>query len=1143
MHEVFQALRTEDILAACGAETFRRGRKYFTDGRVLSCDLDNRGFVVATVRGSYSQHYSQTILVTFNLLGDIEIRGHCTCPMNYNCKHVAAVLIEVTENIRRYGVVSTGAENAAGPGSTPAKDVLADWMEWARRRLLPENEVDYDDEYERSSNSALLYLLHPPEDSPLGCWHCVTARSRRLKKGGWGKPISYDATNLTEGYHAPPGWIEREDVLIANLIQMLTRLSGIYEISGDVGLVVLRRMMALGRCFYRQPDAPLTPGPERGVTPTWESDEADNICLRLHFDGVPDDRRLRVLPTEPAVWLDPERAELGLIRDMPAGAMLDVLQYMPPVSPERVAEVSLFLRGVTPASGLVLPLPEEVEARAAAVGPVPRLKLLRIKDADGDLEPLARPSFFYAPVECRPHPSMAGAGVPRRPERLLPVSGPGAVSSAESLVRQDGECWRVVRDEAAEAAWLHELHDCGLRNARNAGFAAAETYDLLFPGATPDIVVFAWMGFLDRLPELTARGWEIVVDDSFEMNFVPPDRIDVRLDDAGGGDWFDLGVDLEFEGRRIALLPLLVRWLESAGADVLAGAVPPSVGDMLIQVDNGHWLRCPARLLQPVYETLVELFDEPRLSATGALQLARTQVCRLAQLDDGLTSVGAGKPHWHGGEELRELAGKLANFSGIAVVEPPAGLDATLRDYQRRGLDWMNFLRDYGFNGILADDMGLGKTMQTLAHILREKEAGRLATPALVVAPTSVLGIWRREAERFAGGLRTVVLHGPKRNELMENGGLDDRDLLITSYALLHRDREYHAGRRYHLLILDEAQAIKNPAAKAARAAGLVPADQRLCLTGTPVENHLGELWSLFNFLMPGFLGTEKHFRHIFRRPIEQHGSDERRRALKERLRPFVMRREKAAVAAELPPKTVVIQPVELTGAQARLYETVRSAMSARVRELLAEKGLIHSRIEILDALLKLRQTCCDPRLVKLESARGVKGSAKLEALLEMVAQLVEEGRRILLFSQFTSMLQLIEAELKPRGIEWVKLTGQTRKRQEVIDAFQDGKVPLFLISLKAGGFGLNLTAADTVIHYDPWWNPAVESQATDRAHRIGQEKPVFVYKLIAANTVEERIVQLQEKKRLLADGVYGDDQEAELAALTADDLLGLLAG
>ena len=348
-----------------------------------------------------------------------------------------------------------------------------------------------------------------------------------------------------------------------------------------------------------------------------------------------------------------------------------------------------------------------------------------------------------------------------------------------------------------------------------------------------------------------------------------------------------------------------------------------------------------------------------------------------------------------------------------------------------------------------------------------------------------------------------------------------DFDVVIAPYSLLHRDRERWLEAQWHLVVLDEAQNIKNANTHAAQVAGELNTRHRLCLSGTPMENHLGELWSLFHFLMPGFLGSQKRFGELFRSPIEKQGNPEALQQLRSRITPFMLRRTKALVAHELPPKIETVMRVELSGKQADLYETIRLGMEKTVREALDTKGLAKSQITILDALLKLRQVCCDPHLLKLDAAKKVTTSAKLDQLMQMLPEMLAEGRRILLFSQFTTMLSLIEAELKKRDIPWVKLTGQSQKRDELITRFTSGEVPLFLISLKAGGTGLNLPQADTVIHFDPWWNPAVETQATDRAHRIGQTQSVWVVKLVAQGTIEERILALQDRKAALAESMY----------------------
>jgi len=543
-------------------------------------------------------------------------------------------------------------------------------------------------------------------------------------------------------------------------------------------------------------------------------------------------------------------------------------------------------------------------------------------------------------------------------------------------------------------------------------------------------------------------------------------------------------------------------------------------------LDERHVLPVPAARLRGWLGPLFELVDN-----NGHCDLPRLSRLNGAALFD-LERLPS---HWLGGEKLRELGRKLRDFSGIEEALPAPGFTAKLRTYQQLGLNWLQFLRRYGLAGILADDMGLGKTVQTLAHLHLEKTSGRADRPSLVVLPTSLIANWCSEAQQFAPDLKVLALQGPER--AVRFAEMAQADLVLTTYPLLVRDQEALLAQEYHLLVLDEAQFVKNPKAQSHRVARQLKARHRLSLTGTPMENHLGELWAQYNFLLPGLLGDVRRFAANFRTPIEKLGDQERRQELAERVRPFLLRRIKEEVLSELPPKTEIVRWVELAGNQRDLYESLRLAYDRKLRQVLVARGLAQSQIMILDALLKLRQTCCDPRLVKLPGQQQrIHESAKLDLLMEMLEELLEEGRSILLFSQFTSMLALIEEDLERRAIPYVKLTGQTKQRETPILRFQRGEVKLFLISLKAGGTGLNLTAADTVIHYDPWWNPAVEEQATARAHRIGQDKPVFVYKLMTQGTVEEKILALQERKRDLSGNLLaGVGTHQNL--ITAEDL------
>ena len=502
---------------------------------------------------------------------------------------------------------------------------------------------------------------------------------------------------------------------------------------------------------------------------------------------------------------------------------------------------------------------------------------------------------------------------------------------------------------------------------------------------------------------------------------------------------------------------------------------------------------------------------EDLLAARGSDgSLPRSAIPDLARLCDALDH-----PRPASFRELDRLAG---DFAGIPEAPLPADLCATLRGYQRAGVNWLCFLREAGLGGLLADDMGLGKTLQALCAL-----RGR----TLVVAPTSLLHNWSDEIARFRPDLRVQIFHGSSR--AIEPGA----DVTLTTYALLRRDREALVREDWETVILDEAQAIKNPESQVAQAAYQLPGAFRIALTGTPVENRLEELWSQFHFINPGLLGGRRDFEERYARPISQDGSDTAEH-LRERIRPFVLRRRKGEVAPELPPRTDVILHCVLSDTERSIYEAIRAATARDVVERLEAGGNV---LAALEALLRLRQACCHPALVPGQDAED---SAKLALLLDRLDTAVADGHKALVFSQWTSLLDLVEPRLDLAGIPYTRLDGTTRDRAGVLRRFaEETGPPVFLISLRAGGTGLNLTSADHVFLLDPWWNPAVEEQAADRTHRIGQERPVFVYRMVAENTVEERILALQEKKRAVSEMALGESGAA--LSITREDLLALL--
>lgn len=477
---------------------------------------------------------------------------------------------------------------------------------------------------------------------------------------------------------------------------------------------------------------------------------------------------------------------------------------------------------------------------------------------------------------------------------------------------------------------------------------------------------------------------------------------------------------------------------------------------------------------------------------------------------------------------------------GDADIDVPAGLEATLRGYQEDGFRWLGTLERLGFGGILADDMGLGKTLQVIAHVLAQKEAGRGGC-TLVVCPASLVYNWMSEISRFAPGLAAVAVLGTKAARRVLIGGHEGADVLVTSYDLLRRDVEEYAPLHLSRVVLDEAQYIKNPKAQVTRAVKCLDADVRLALTGTPIENRLAELWSIFDFLMPGYLGTRDQFAKRYEGPVEA-GEAEGQRLLQCAVGPFVLRRLKSEVLADLPEKTESVVMAQMGSKQKKLYLAHQDRIALQVQHMVRAgdpSGLGREKLKVLAELTRLRQICCDPRLC-IEGYQD--GSAKLETCLELVSQAVDAGHKVLVFSQFASMLDLLASRLSEAHLSYFQLTGQTSKeaRERLVRRFQEGEADVFLVSLKAGGVGLNLTAADVVIHYDPWWNVAAQDQATDRAYRIGQRRDVSVMRLVVEGTVEEKIVRMQEAKRDLAASVL-DGEEVRSLLLTRDDLLALL--
>lgn len=632
------------------------------------------------------------------------------------------------------------------------------------------------------------------------------------------------------------------------------------------------------------------------------------------------------------------------------------------------------------------------------------------------------------------------------------------------------------------------------------------------------------------------REWSVTLDEHLENRTLKNiERVEPQFQITSSGvQWFDLGVVFAASGGQTFSPAEIQRLILS--------------GQSHTRLANGKLAVIDTGAVEELQEVLLDCAPQQHSQGyrIGSQQAGFLEATLRQRADWKVQAPTA----W------RERAAKQ---SGEAKLEcPPLGdLETVLRPYQKQGVAWLAFLRENGFGGILADEMGLGKTLQTLAFLNALRRTGgetgdesaaapastshsALRPPHLVVCPTSLVFNWVAEAQKFTPGLKVLALQGPDRHARFEQ--IPTSDIVVTSYALMRRDAERYRELEFDAVVLDEAQHIKNRQTQNAQAVKAVKSRHRIVLTGTPLENSVLDLWSIFDFLMPGYLGAARDFRERYELPITKEKSAEAQARLARRLRPFMLRRMKKEVASDLPAKLEQVSFCELTPDQRSVYQQVIEASRKEVLEAVGTQGMARSRMVVLTALLRLRQVCCDLRLLKLNDVNPANASGKLDLFGELLEEVMDGGHRLLVFSQFVGMLTLLREKLTAEGIEFCYLDGSTTERAKVVERFQtDSAIPVFLISLKAGGVGLNLTGADTVIHFDPWWNPAVEEQATDRAHRIGQTKVVTSYKLIARDTVEEKILALQNRKRELIQAMIGGEEEFA-TALSWEEVQELLA-
>jgi len=674
----------------------------------------------------------------------------------------------------------------------------------------------------------------------------------------------------------------------------------------------------------------------------------------------------------------------------------------------------------------------------------------------------------------------------------------------------------MVRNEAAETAYLSRLPAWGINTFQSTNY---------YYGDPPDINrhIMQKKNLPDIVTRLLDEGWRVEAEGAL---YRKAGNFSASVT-SSGTDWFDLHIEYDFEGA-------------SAGLPALLSALKK--GERFVRLGDGAVGMLPEEWLKKFAP-----FARMGSDQGDAVRFHRSQALIL----DLLLSE---QPHADFDETFRRVRDELRDFSGVSPREASDKFRGILRSYQKDGLGWLHFLGRFGFGGCLADDMGLGKTIQVLALLAghygavsandtdaRKSRKGKVnisvkRKPSLIVAPRSLIFNWMQEAARFTPELR--VLDHSHLLRVNEEGLFDDYDIVLITYGTLRRDIEELLPMEFEYVILDEAQTIKNAGTITAKAARLLKAAHRLALSGTPVENHLGELWSIFEFLNPGMLGSASVFAAAQKSLFMQNEST--MESLRRALRPFILRRTKAQVATDLPPRQEETLMCEMESKQRKLYDELRDHYRVTLLKRVKKDGINKSKIHVLEALLRLRQAACHPGLI--DRARAAETSAKLETLLAQIDEVLGEGHKAIVFSQFTSMLAILRSRLDARRIPYEYLDGGTTDRRERVEHFQnDAGCPLFLISLKAGGMGLNLTAAEYVFLLDPWWNPAVEAQAIDRAHRIGQTRPVFAYRLICKGTVEEKILEMQKTKRQLADSIINADNSV-LRSLNAEDLSLLLS-
>ena len=1076
------------VFDAADARTRWRGQAYFAAGAVRKLSGDAWS-VEARVQGS--RLYEVDIFRFKN-----ELENSCTCPFfdgsENICKHIWAVMLAAEEAGYLTGDEDdpwlTDDENveAVFPGrKNPAAEEqpkAADWRRQLARLAGADREISG---ATRRQERQLLYLVQVRETLARQKLVLRIAHRDRKKDGGWGK--------LKQQRIRPTEIPSQPDSADRRILTLLLGAGSPYDhhyssfdtaafelfVDRPAWDVLLPMMCATGRCFLQ-----LTTNGELQAPLEWDGGEPWEFRLRASFaeesenlsiTGVFQRGETEIALGRPDLLLSGglifHDGRIARLSDHGSFGWIGLLRERKVFSVPRRNGGEFLEQYLKLWRRPPLELPDELAFEE--ISPMPRPFLSIKKSAAQRWSPfrLMGELSFDYDGELVAHDA-PGRGVFRQATRTF-----------------------VRRDTEREQALIERLARLGFRG----GYAVESSRFELTPDLLPRTV---------RV--LIGEGWRLEAQGQF---FRTPGALRVEIN--SGVDWFEVSGGAVFDDISVPLPRLL--------AALKRGEQTVALGDGIVGILPAEWLK--------KYGMLADLgrVEESRL------RFARHQ----AGLLDALL---AGGPQVKADDMFERLRDELKNFTGIEAAETPPSFNGELRDYQREGLGWMNFLRRFGFGGCLADDMGLGKTVQALA-LLEARRSARQETapdanghgprPSLVVAPRSLMFHWKREAERFAPGLHVLDHTGAARRK--PGAHFNGYDVVLTTYGTLRRDALHFKDLRFDYCILDEAQAIKNSATLSAKATRLLRADHRLAMSGTPVENHLGELWSLFEFLNPGMLGSAALFGRAGRNPDEP-----TRELLSRALRPFILRRTKEQVARELPAKTEQTLYCDLEPRERKLYNELRDFYRARLLKSADGENMSTIKFQALEALLRLRQAACHPGLI--DKTKTAEPSAKIDTLVAQLDQVVDEGHKALVFSQFTSLLAILRQRLDGAGIRYAYLDGRTRDREARVEQFQgDDDVKLFLISLKAGGLGLNLHAAEYVYLLDPWWNPAVEAQAIDRAHRIGQTRQVFAYRLIARETVEEKVLELQRTKRDLAEAIITGNNSF-MHNLTREDLQLLLS-